>query len=102
MLMSVHAAIFVFGLAMPPMFEAGLVGAILAMTIGMSLVGLAYGPLGTVLSELFPRPCVTPAARLPSTWLVSLVRHWPLMPQRGWQPRTASQPSAIISQDRRS
>ena len=54
MLMSVHAAIFVFGLAMPPMFEAGLVGAILAMTIGMSLVGLAYGPLGTVLAELFP------------------------------------------------
>jgi MFS family permease len=36
------------------MFEAGSWGAILAMTVGMSLVGLAYGPLGTVLAELFP------------------------------------------------
>ena len=54
MLMSVHAAIFVFGLAMPLLLEAGLAGAVLAMAIGMSLVGLAYGPLGTVLSELFP------------------------------------------------
>jgi metabolite-proton symporter len=56
MLMGVHIAIFAFGLFMPPMFEAGLVGTILAMAIGMSLVGLAYGPLGTVLSELFPTP----------------------------------------------
>jgi MFS family permease len=39
---------------MAPMFEAGIIGAILAMAIGMSLMGLAYGPLGTVLSELFP------------------------------------------------
>ena len=28
----------------------------MAMVIGMSLIGLAYGPLGTVLSELFPTP----------------------------------------------
>jgi metabolite-proton symporter len=54
MLMGVHIAIFAFGLVMSRMFEAGSLGAILAMTIGMSLVGLAYGPLGTVLSELFP------------------------------------------------
>jgi metabolite-proton symporter len=53
-LIGVHAAIFAFGLLMAPMFEAGVGGAILATTIGMSLVGLAYGPLGTVLSELFP------------------------------------------------
>ena len=53
-LIGVHAAIFAFGFLMAPMFEAGVGGAILAMTIGMSLVGLAYGPLGTVLSELFP------------------------------------------------
>jgi metabolite-proton symporter len=56
MLMGVHAAIFAFGLLMPPMFEAGPLGTILAMAIGMSLVGLAYGPLGTVLPELFPTP----------------------------------------------
>jgi len=30
------------------------VGAVLAMVIGMCLIGLVYGPLGTVLSELFP------------------------------------------------
>jgi MFS family permease len=54
MLIGVHVAIFIFGLMMPAMFQAGLMGAILAMVIGMSLVGLAYGPLGTVLSELFP------------------------------------------------
>jgi MFS family permease len=53
-LIGVHTAIFAFGFLMAPMFEAGVGGAILAMTIGMSLVGLAYGPLGTVLSELFP------------------------------------------------
>ena len=54
MLMWVNVAIFVFGLAMASMFEAGTVGAILAMVVGMCIVGLAYGPLGTVLSELFP------------------------------------------------
>jgi metabolite-proton symporter len=54
MLMWVNAAIFAFGLVLAPIFEAGLPGAVAAMVLGMSLVGLAYGPLGTVLSELFP------------------------------------------------
>jgi metabolite-proton symporter len=54
MLMWVNVAIFAFGLVMAPMFDAGTGGAILAMVVGMSIVGLAYGPLGTVLSELFP------------------------------------------------
>src|SRR5262245_66517087 len=54
MLMRVNLAIFTFGLVMAPMFEAGVVGAVAAMVLGMSLVGLDYGPLGTVLSELFP------------------------------------------------
>jgi metabolite-proton symporter len=53
-LMSVNLGIFAFGLAMAPMFEAGSAGVVTAMVLGMSLVGLAYGPLGTVLSELFP------------------------------------------------
>lgn len=39
---------------MAPIFGAGTVGVVLAMVIGMSLMGLVYGPLGTVLSELFP------------------------------------------------
>ena len=50
----VNAAIAVFGLAMAPLFNAGATGAVLMMVLGMSLVGLVYGPLGTVLSELFP------------------------------------------------
>ena len=54
MLMMVNAAIFVFGLFMAPMLNAGLIGTIAAVVVGMSLMGLVYGPLGTVLSELFP------------------------------------------------
>ena len=54
MLMMVNAAIFVFGLFMAPMLNAGLIGTIVAVVVGMSLMGLVYGPLGTVLSELFP------------------------------------------------
>ena len=52
--MLVNLGIFAFGLAMAPMFEAGSAGVVAAIVLGMSLVGLAYGPLGTVLSELFP------------------------------------------------
>ncbi len=50
----VTVAIGVFGLAMAPMLVAGTTGVMLAMAIGMSLMGLTYGPLGTALSELFP------------------------------------------------
>jgi MFS family permease len=53
-LLWVTAAIGVFGLVMAPMFLAGTTGAVLMMTVGLSLMGLTYGPLGTVLSELFP------------------------------------------------
>src|SRR5215468_10555674 len=54
MLMWVNVGIFAFGLAMAPLFAAGTSGAVTMMVLGMSLVGLVYGPLGTVLSELFP------------------------------------------------
>jgi MFS family permease len=54
MLMWVNVGIFLFGLVMAPLFEAGTYGAVTMMVLGMSLVGLVYGPLGTVLSELFP------------------------------------------------
>ena len=54
MLMWVNIAILLFGLVMAPMFAAGTAGAVAMMVLGMSLVGLVYGPLGTVLSELFP------------------------------------------------
>jgi metabolite-proton symporter len=50
----VTIAIAIFGLVMAPMFVAGTAGAMLAMAIGLALMGLTYGPIGTVLSELFP------------------------------------------------
>jgi metabolite-proton symporter len=50
----VSVGILLFGLVMAPMFVAGPVGATLMMILGLSLMGLTYGPLGTVLSELFP------------------------------------------------
>jgi metabolite-proton symporter len=54
MLMWVNIAIAAFGVVMGPLFAAGTTGAVLMLVLGMALVGLVYGPLGTVLSELFP------------------------------------------------
>lgn len=54
MLMWVNVATFAFGLVFAPLFEAGTVGTTVVMVAGLALVGLAYGPLGTVLAELFP------------------------------------------------
>ena len=50
----VTAGIAAFGFVLAPMLEAGLAGATLALIVGLSLMGLTYGPIGTVLSELFP------------------------------------------------
>ncbi len=52
----ITVSIGVFGLVMAPMFVAGTTGALLMMALGLALMGLTYGPLGTVLSELFPTP----------------------------------------------
>jgi MFS family permease len=54
MLMGIALSIGIFGLVMAPLLESGLAGTVAAMLLGMSLMGLTYGPLGTVLSELFP------------------------------------------------
>ena len=54
-LMLVSVAIGTFGLLYGPLFGAGTwlpVG--IFMVLGMSLVGFVYGPLGTLLAELFP------------------------------------------------
>ena len=53
-LLWVTAAIGAFGLIMAPIFLAGTAGVVIMMALGLSLMGLTYGPLGTVLSELFP------------------------------------------------
>ena len=53
-LLWITAAIAAFGLVMARIFVLGTAGAVVAMALGLSLMGLTYGPLGTVLSELFP------------------------------------------------
>ena len=53
-LMWATVGIGLFGLGMAPLFVAGTTGAVLTLVIGLTLMGLIYGPLGTVLSELFP------------------------------------------------
>jgi metabolite-proton symporter len=53
-LLWVTVAIAAFGFVMPPMFLGGTTGTLLVMILGLSLMGLTYGPLGTMLSELFP------------------------------------------------
>ncbi len=54
-MIGVSVAIALFGLAFAPMFGTGDVRVVtLFMVIGMSLVGMTYGPLGTLLSEMFP------------------------------------------------
>jgi metabolite-proton symporter len=44
----------VYGFVMAPLFQSGTAGAVTMMCLGFGLTGLVYGPLGTVLSELFP------------------------------------------------
>jgi metabolite-proton symporter len=53
-MIAVTVAIAIFGLVLAPLFVAGTTGALLMMAIGLALMGLTYGPLGTVISELFP------------------------------------------------
>ena len=50
----VTSAIFLFGLVLAPIFSAGPGGALGMMALGLLLMGFTYGPLGTMVSELFP------------------------------------------------
>jgi len=43
--------IIVFGIAYAPLFERS---GLLFMVVGMCIVGITYGPLGTVLAQMFP------------------------------------------------
>jgi metabolite-proton symporter len=52
----VNAAIVAFGFVLAPMFSSGMRGTIWMLVIGLSLMGLTYAPLGTIISELFPTP----------------------------------------------
>jgi metabolite-proton symporter len=55
MLMVATAGIFIFGLFFAPFFSTGSLGITgLFLAVGMFLMGLTYGPLGTALAEIFP------------------------------------------------
>jgi MFS family permease len=47
-------AAMLYGVVMPWLFMNGTWGAVTMLCLGFGLTGLVYGPLGTVLSELFP------------------------------------------------
>jgi metabolite-proton symporter len=54
-LIVITIAIFLFGFALAPLFGSGnLTGVVVFLVLGLGLMGLTYGPLGTLLSELFP------------------------------------------------
>ena len=53
-MIGVTVAIVLFGLVMAPLFTAGTTGAVVMMALGLALMGMTYGPLGTIVSELFP------------------------------------------------
>lgn len=55
-MMIVTGGIFAFGFVMAPLFVQGTKGAVCMMALGLALMGLTYGPLGTIVSELFPTP----------------------------------------------
>jgi len=54
-LIGATVAIGAYGLAFAPLFGAGSpAGVLVFLAIGLGLMGLTYGPLGTALAELFP------------------------------------------------
>src|ERR1017187_5201636 len=53
-MLCVTASIGIFGLFLGPMFAAGTTGAVAMMAVGLSLMGITYAPIGTLISELFP------------------------------------------------
>jgi metabolite-proton symporter len=53
-MLGVTGLIALFGLVLAPLFTAGIGGVAAMMIIGLTLMGMTYGPLGTVVSELFP------------------------------------------------
>jgi len=53
-MIAITVGIAIFGFFLAPLFQAGHNGALAMLVIGLSLMGLTYGPLGTILSELFP------------------------------------------------
>ncbi|TLY72949.1 MAG: MHS family MFS transporter [Gammaproteobacteria bacterium] len=57
MLGAATAGIIAFGAVFQPLFGSGTaLGVVAFLCLGLTLMGLTYGPLGTALAELFPTP----------------------------------------------
>jgi len=56
MLVAATVLIGLYGFVMAPLFQAGTIGVIIMLCVGLALMGLTYGPLGTAVAELFPTP----------------------------------------------
>jgi metabolite-proton symporter len=55
MLIAATLGIIAYGLAFGPLFGSGsTLGVLTFLGVGLALMGLTYGPLGTLLTELFP------------------------------------------------
>jgi MFS family permease len=55
MLIAATIGIMAFGLLFEPLFSSGApYRVVIFLALGLGLMGLSYGPLGTALSELFP------------------------------------------------
>lgn len=54
MLIIATLAIIVFGFFWAPLFTSDTTGVLVFLSVGLALMGLTYGPLGTALAELFP------------------------------------------------
>jgi MFS family permease len=55
MLLWATLAVIVFGLILEPLFGSGTTfGVLLFLSLGLAIMGFAYGPLGTALAALFP------------------------------------------------
>ncbi|HMN45382.1 MAG TPA: MFS transporter [Povalibacter sp.] len=53
-LMVSAVSVMLFGLTFEPLFGGGSVNATIFLALGLAVMGVTYGPLGTALGELFP------------------------------------------------
>ena len=99
-MVTVTVAIGVFGFFLAPLFQHGTGGAAAMLMIGLGLMGLTYGPLGTIISELFPTAVRYTAHRLPSASQAFSVRPSRPTSRCGWPSATACRRSAGTSPGR--
>jgi MFS family permease len=53
-MIAVTVAIGIFGLVLGPLFQGSMAQVMVMLALGLTLMGMTYGPLGTIVSELFP------------------------------------------------